>query len=450
MKYIKTLALFIILAVLASYVYIYEIKGGEEREKKKELEEMVFNFVPDSVQAIEIRSVLNQFSFKRTKDEWRITRPVETGGDRSTINSMLRTLKELKKIRTFFINKDESTNYGLIGRSSLATLIFADGSRDSLRLGDDTPVGKNIFASKDDSLVFTITADAKNQFNKSLFDWRNKVIANVKQNDIMEVIIKNRYGKFHFKREGEIFLLISPKETMAANRGMSLLLEKMEYGKARAVVSESTENLQKYRLNKPYIEIDLYIGESKAHKRILFSSIENKVANAIDESKPQVFEVDSVFLLPFDKTFYQFRHKNMAEFDKNVADSLLVSQGDSLLTFIKDTGDLWYLDKQKVKDLKMTSFLNSINGLVAKKFLLENINSTSQYGMNQPERKIIVYSKGEKIQEVHLNSLDTEKKIAYCYSSKVLVEIEKSTFDNLEVKAADFIEREEVTTVDNI
>ena len=67
MNIIKTLVLLGILAVLAAYVYFYEIKGGEEREKEQAAAEKIIDFEPDSVQQIDMRSVLNQFVFEITR-----------------------------------------------------------------------------------------------------------------------------------------------------------------------------------------------------------------------------------------------------------------------------------------------------------------------------------------------------------------------------------------------
>jgi len=46
------------------------------------------------------------------------------------------------------------------------------GRRDSIRFGDDTPIGSNAFANKTDTLVFMVPNYAKRNFIKTLFDWR--------------------------------------------------------------------------------------------------------------------------------------------------------------------------------------------------------------------------------------------------------------------------------------
>jgi hypothetical protein len=449
MKLLKTLVFFIILVALAGYVYFYEIKGGEERDKIKKLEEKVFNFEKDSVRAIEIRSALKQFYFEKVEDGWKIFRPVETDGEKTTIDGLVNAMRDLKKVREFDIKKDDLKDYGLVGRSTLVILIFNDGSRDSVRFGDDTPVGSNVFANKSDTLVYMVASYTKNHATKNLFDYRDKSITKVKRTDIREFRVKNENGKFYLLKEGNDWFLKEPKETKADNSTVSSFLSKMEHGKAKSVVSELLENPQNYRLQKPNFEIDLYLGESLAHKRIIFSSLHDNISYVKDASRPHVFTVDSVFIGDINKNLFQFRDKSFAEYNKDKADSVVVAQGDSLLTFTKDTSDTWLLASQKkVKTWKMNSLLNSIKNLKAKKFLMENISTTTALGLANPERIIRVFSNGDKIQELRLAVAGDDQKVAFCTHSQVVAEIEQSTYNNFEVKISEFLEEEKQTSED--
>lgn len=449
MKLVKTLILFIILAILAGYVYFYEIKGGEEREKTKKLEEQVFNFENDSVKTVEIRSALQRFYFEKTEDGWKILKPIETDGEKSTIDGLVNTLKNLKKIREFSIKQNELKDYGLVGRSTLVILTFTNGTRDSVRFGDETPVGSNVFANKEDTLVFMVSAYTKNNVTKSLFDFRNKEIAKVKQADVREFKLKNHDGEFYLVKEGDDWFLKSPVEKKADKTTVSTVLRKMEYGKAKSVVSETLENPKKYRLDKPAYQLDIYLGENKAHKKVIFSSLKDNISYAKDESRPQIFTVDSTYIKDLDKTLFELRNKNFAEYDKDQADSIVVSQGDSLLSFVKDTSNIWlYNGDRKVKQWKVTSLLNTINTLRAKKFLMENTPSPNGFGLAHPERIITVFSKGTVLQELRLASPGDDQKVAFCPSTKVVAEIEKSTYNNLEVKLTDFLEEKKPVSED--
>ncbi len=440
MNLVKTLVLFVIFALLAAYVYFYEIQGGEERELAEQAAQKIISFENDSVKIIEIRSIFNRFYFERTDNTWRIKKPVETGADKATIDGLLNSLKNMKMVRSFTIRDGEQKDYGLVGRSSLVIFQFNNGKRDSVRFGDDTPVGGNVFASKGDTLVYTVASDVKNSVTKNLFDWRDKSLTKVKQKDVNEFNLKNSNGEFYFVREGNKWFIKRPRETRAEDAVVDGLLRKFESGKAKSIISEELESPKAYDLARPAYQIDFYLGEAMAHKNVILSRLKNNASNVKDDSRSQVMTVDSIFIKDIDKTFFQLRYKNISEFDKSNIDSVVVTQGDSILYLIRDDNQDWFLGGEiKVKSWKMNTLLTTINNLKAKTFLLENVSSPNRYGLTRPERKIEIFQHGKKIQSV-IVSIHNDKKIAFSPGSNMVVEIETSSFDNLEVKVEDYVD----------
>ena len=447
MKLMKTLILFLILAALGGYVYFYEITGGEEREELEKLEEQLFNFETDSVKEIEIRSVFSQFKFRKTDDGWKIDQPVETGGDKNAIDGLVSTLKNLKKVREFPAKLDDYKNYGLVGRSYLTTFTFNDRTRDSIRFGDQTPVGSNIFAAKGDTFVYTVQQSAKTTVSKQLFDWRDKSITKVKQADVREIKLKNKHGKFHLVKEGSNWNIESPRKLKSETSEVNRILRKLENGRAKSVVSETMDNARKYRLNRPEIEIDLYVGESKAHKNIKFSSLEKNVSNVKDDSRPQVVTVDSLFLKDLNKSLFDLRYKKITSFNKDEIDSAVVYQGDTTITMLKDTSDNWtFATGEILKSWKMNSFVNNINNLSAKKFVKENAEFTLKYGLKNPSLKVQLFNKNNLIVEIVFGEKRDSNRIVYCPQSKIIVEVIEYSFTNSEVKPNDFIEEKKNET----
>jgi uncharacterized protein DUF4340 len=446
MKLIKTLILFLILAALSGYVYFYEIKGGEELEEIAKLEEQLFDFEIDSVKAIEIRSIFNQFYFSKSDEGWKIEKPVKTGGDKSTIDGLVNTLQNLKKIREFPVKIDNYKDYGLVARSQLAILVFNDGTRDSVRIGDQTFDGKNYFAAKGDTFVYTVSQSVKTDVSKQLFDWRDKSLTKVKQADVREIKLKNKHGKFHLVKEGSNWNIESPRKLKGETSEVGNILSKLENGKAKSVVSELVDSERKYLLNKPEIEVDLYIGESKAHKNIKFSSLENNVSNVKDDSRPQVFTVDSLFLKDLNKSLFDLRYKKIFTFNNDDVDKVIVHQGDSAVTMRKDTSGTWsFSTGESLKDWKMNSLINNINNLAAEKFVKENVELTSKYGLKNSERKVQLYGKDELIVETLFGEKRDSNRIVYCPQSKIIAEVQEYSFTNSEVKPKEFIEEKTET-----
>jgi hypothetical protein len=441
MKWMKNIVLFVLLLILAAYVYFYEIKGGEKREQEKQQADQVFQLEPDSVKSLEVRSALGRFLFQREGDQWQILEPVMTDAEKSAITNVLSTLKSLKKERVFTVQKNELPSYGLVGTSTLVLFELTNGKRDSVRFGDETPVGSSAFADKVDTVVFTIPSYAKRNFIKTLFDWRDKSVTKVKQADVKEIHLQNPQGSFRLVKEGSDWQLKSPLQVKADNNTVSSILSKMEFGRATAVVSETFDKPAEYRLIKPAYQVDMLVGESRAQKSIILSDLKNNAAYAKDMSRPQVMTVDSLFIKEINKSLFQLRDKKIAEFDRDHADSVIVSQGDSVFTFTKDTSSVWYLaGNKKVKNWKINSFLNTLNSLSAKKFLIENVGSTNQYGLSKPDRKVAVYRKGTKILDVFFSAPEKDLKVAFSPNSRIVAEIEDSAYNNTKVVRSEFVE----------
>jgi hypothetical protein len=441
MKWIKNLFLFLLLLILAAYVYFFEIKRGEKQDQEKRKADLVFQFEPDSVRILEVRSALSQFLFRREAEQWHILKPVLTDAEKNTIAGALSTLTGLKKEREFGIKPGELKSYGLVGTSVLVLVELSDGKRDSVRFGDDTPVGSNAFANKTDTVVFMVPNYAKRNFVKTLFDWRDKSVTKVKQAEVNEFVLQNPQGKFHLVKQGNDWQIQTPLSTRADNGTVSSILSKMEFGRATGVASESMDTPSRYRLSKPAYQVEMVLGEAKARKSVIISDLQDNVAYVKDMSRPQVFTVDSTFVKEVNKSLFQLRFKKIAEFDRDGVDSVIVSQGDSLFTFSKDTSSTWYLNgDKKVKNWKMNSLLGTLNNMSAKKFLQENVASGGEYGLGRPERTISLYQRGEKMQEVMLFTPKKDLKVAFSPYSRLLAEIEANAYDNTKITATEFVE----------
>ena len=445
MKIFRTLGLLVILIALSAYVYFYEIKGGEEREKQKAMEEKVFHFETDSVDIIEIRSIFNRFRFEKNGENWTIKEPVKTGGDNSAINRLLTTLSNITKIREFTITDGDQKDYGLVARSVLAIIQFKNGERDSLRFGDATPVENSNYAGRGDSLVYILSSSSKQALEKQLFDWRDKSVSKIDYKDVVEMRLRNAKGSFSFAKEGADWYLNEPRRVPAENLTVNTILRKFQNDKIKSVISEEFKNPNKFRLKKPGYVVDLYLGEGKAHKQLMFSLLKGNVSNGKDDGRPHVFTVDSTFIRELDKSFFDLRDKKIVSFlNRERTDSIIVQQGDSIVTFTKDTSNTWWLNsgENKVKGWKINSLLSNIFNLKAMEFLLEHTASTRKYGLNQPERIIRIFKEGKQDVEVHFASPRSTQFVVFCPDSKIVAEVTESSYNNIEVKTEDYIEVE--------
>lgn len=87
MRFRGTFILLIICAALGGYLYFYEYKGGEKRDKAKQEENRLWKLESSSIQQIDLISPAQHIIAVRSGDkEWRITSPRALDADSDELN----------------------------------------------------------------------------------------------------------------------------------------------------------------------------------------------------------------------------------------------------------------------------------------------------------------------------------------------------------------------------
>jgi len=437
----NTVILVLVAIALGAYVYFYEIKGGEKRDKEKEVAEKLFQFEKDSVDFFEIKSFKGDFVFNKSEDGWEIEKPVKTGGEDSPINSLLSSLASSKKSRTFNIKANENNQYGLGSRALKISFRTSDGKTDSILIGDKTSIGSNVYVSNIDTIVHLVSQSLKTNAEKDLFDWRDKKPIHFMKDEIREFNLSNAHGKFVFIKEGSDWKITEPIETKAEKSTVDAVLNKLDYSKIKSVVSESGENLSQFDLSRPAYTIELFSGTEKAKTSVIFSKDENNVSNGKDSARPFVYTVDSTFIKPFKQDLFGFRDKKIVDFETSKATRINLSHNNEVMTFAKDTSDTWYLDSgEKAKNWKINSLLSSVNNLKAEQFVKENPTYFMNYGLVNPESRIEVFDDDGLLAELNIGFTKNEFVYTYNPKRKPIVTIKEEKLKDLFPPKADLLE----------
>ncbi len=440
----NTIILALIAIALAAYVYFVEIKGGEEKKKEKEIAEKLFNIKKDSVDHIIIRKGSTTFEFVKKDGNWQMLQPVNTLADESPMNSVLYSLSNTKKIRSFKASSKDLATYGL-GEGSLKVQFSGKGIPEQwLKIGDRTPVGANVFVTKDDSTILIVASSIKSTMDKSLFDWRDKKAIHFKKDQIKEFTLKNPHGKFHFVKENGKWKITEPVETPGDNGSINGILNKLEYGRINAVAAETPKNLAHYGLKVPAFRIELFSGMEKARLGVSFSRVKNNKAYGKDDARPHIFEVDSFFVKPFNKKLYDLRDKYIAKFNRNKAQRIKLLFNSELMIFEKDSSNNWVLSTgEKAKNYKISNLISNLNNLKVKKFVDDHPKNLKKYGLTHPRGVVEVYdANGEKILELLVGNNRNDKEFyAQVPKFKSVVTFEQSALERIFPKKEDLIEK---------
>jgi len=158
----NTLILVVIFALLAGYVYFFEMKKTEEGEGEEEPKTtQVFDLVADDVVELTVKGSEGTTRLSRVEGQpWQIEEPIQEEADDVRINSLVNRLARLTASRTLTETGDLAT-YGLAEPQLTAELKTRDNQVETLLAGDKNPQGSSYYVQKKgDENVYLVYASA--------------------------------------------------------------------------------------------------------------------------------------------------------------------------------------------------------------------------------------------------------------------------------------------------
>lgn len=428
----NTIILVLIAAALGAYVYFYEIKGGEERDAQKELAEKLITVEKDSIDTFTIHDFEKTFQFRKVEDGWQIIQPVKTDAEESTVNSFLSSLTSAKKTRSFAVKDTDKSSYGLQNAGIRIRVQAKNGAVDSVILGDKTSIGSNMYVTKGDTMVSISPISLKNNAQKSLFSWRDKRAIHFNKDEVRAVNLKTKQGSFSFEKDGSDWKLIKPLETKADNNEVTSVLNKLDFGRIKSVEAEEAGNPARFNLSKPAYKIELFSGSEKSKSTVMFSAVEDNKAYGKDEVRPHIFTVDSTFMKPFNKTLFDFRDKDLVDFNRNSINRINLLNNGELLMFSKDTSDRWQIDSgEPIKNYKINDLVSEVERLKVDGFVAENPGYLLPYGLSNPKGRLELFAGDSKEIELEFGNSKNEKTYVRNPRSGQVVFVEDSKLEKI-------------------
>lgn len=297
------------LAVLAAglglYVYLVEVRGGERQERAQEAAVHLLPFPVEAATELVIERPQARIACRKEQGRWRITAPVRTEADDTTLGRVLEDIAQAKIDRTIPARPGELPAFGL-DRPLLVT-VAAGSQRQSIEVGKANPTGSFVFvrraapgggsrgagaAAKERSgPVLLVEQRLRDVTQKTLYDLRDKTVLEFDQEEVRAITLTAGGRKVHLARESPRPAAgasasagagpvknVEPKETgpagwrlveplrVRADRGMvERMLNLVSYTRAEEFVSEQPVHLPQYGLAPPWgsVRFDLKGGRSE-------------------------------------------------------------------------------------------------------------------------------------------------------------------------------------------
>jgi len=279
MKPAKLLLYFIVLVVLASYVYLVEIKHKEKVQQAEKQAKKIVHLDKDKIVRIElIRGDQSKVGIEKPAGTWVLSVPVKTQADKAAVDALLHAFVEAepeKVLREKDVTWDE---YGL--DKPEFTVVASTGDKSlTLSFGASNPAKTSYYLRVNDEPKLFLVADTlKNSLNKSAFDLREKSVFGIAETDVNRIVISTKGTDAEFSRKEPGKWVASKPESYTVKQAlMTTNLRTLTNLKAKEIIDEPSKEGDPYGLDKPG-ETIILSGPKLEQILVLGKAVEKKDA----------------------------------------------------------------------------------------------------------------------------------------------------------------------------
>jgi hypothetical protein len=407
MRFKGTLVLLIVCLALGGFVYFYEIKGGEQREKAKQAESQIWKIEDKDIQQIDLVSAGQHITaVRRGEKEWALTAPRPLDTDSDELNRLANSASNISRESVVEENAADLTKFGLNPAQSSLKIKTKSGKDYAIDFGNNNPAGSSTYSSlSNQKKVFLVSSSVASAFSKKLDDLRNHSILGF--DEAQSLSIKSPKGDLDLVKDGDDRWWIVGAERIAADspeiRGM---LNSISLGKIKEFFDQNPEDYVNLGLDKPFMDVRLTYGKNKAIKHLVIGSEKSKLQKksntaqkstgsspdlylAKDESRQDLFFVEKDVVDKLLKSPGDVRDKALASFQRWDVDFIALKNSKGSFSFSKSGGE-WFFGEAK-KKAKWDAVNGILDGLEkpAKEWI-EKPASLSSYGLDKPAIHVVL------------------------------------------------------------
>ncbi len=464
MRFRGTLILLIVCVGFGVFLYFYEIKGGEQRAKAKETENVIWKVPADDVQQVDIVTASQHITAVRTGDrQWKITAPRTLDADSDAWNSIASSASDISRTDVVEANAADLAPFGLKPPQTTVSIKTKDGKVREILLGVNNPTGTSTYAAlQGKKEVFFVSSSVGSAFDKKLDDLRNHAILNFEQSEAQSLDLKSAKGMTDLVKENDRWWNNGAEKWGADTSTVNSLLGDLSSGRLKEYFDGNPDEYTGLGFDKPVVDLRLTVGKDKAIKHLVIGLEKSKLVKkgekkaaaeakkpestaadlylARDDSRPELFFVDKDFVDKFLKAPGDFRDKMLAIFQRWDIDSITLTNSKGTVNFAKTQAGDWQVGaaKKKAKWDAVNDIFDALEKPV--KGFVDTPGPLSKYGLDKPVTQIICKQAGTVKVDCIFGKEDKEGVYAQIKGEPFVKIADKESLDKLNKGESDFVE----------
>lgn len=319
---------------------------------------------------------------------WTFGAGVAVPADDSAINLMITNLASLDASRLVQEQTADWAPYGLDGDGRLrVTMETSAGNPRSIIFGEDTPTGAAVYARLEgDPRLFTAFSYARDNFDKTVFDWRDKRFLRVDLDSTTTVSLDIGTRHFKFAKDIRRWQIIEPTVLRADRLAVADLERELANAQMSSVLAEGDEGAaNQYAVARPYAVAEI-VDSSGSHILTIAEGGPSGYYAKSSDLPGGVYEVPESFAASLDKQLEDYRNPNLFDFGFGDLSRIDVRDGSKRATIEKQEQD-WKLTTdggRVVAAGQVQALIDALRNLSAIDYPANDAAAQARHGLGAP------------------------------------------------------------------
>lgn len=261
-----TLIYLILLAVISGYYYYFEIRQPRQKQEAEQLSKRVFQFNVETVDALEILVRIKPPVRLVKETQWRITEPIQTEADPTSLNGVLNALVTLQRDKDLTEATDQKLReFGLREPAMVLRFKIGDTWRE-LAVGGLNPVGDAYYAKTgDNNTIFLMARGNWTIFDKQANELRRRQLFSFDPPSVSNLEISWLGGEHIVlsKDAAGTWKSADQPDKMLKKAKVDHLLDQIHWLRAVDFLAENQDELKPYGLDPPLVKARLHLKDGQ-------------------------------------------------------------------------------------------------------------------------------------------------------------------------------------------
>ena len=406
MRWQTTAVLGALLAALAGFYYVYEVRLGPERQQAASAKGRVFTGEPADATELAIRRPDQTVRLTKEGDAWQMVEPLKVRGSGSTVQETLTSVLTARVDREIASAPEAVAEFGLDKPAAVIAVAMKDGTRRELELGSRNPTGVWVYAREAGKpAVFLVGESVLRDATRPVADFRDRTVLSFERGAVSGVDIVTRDAAITVEPAEGRWRITRPVTLPADRQLIDGFLDKLRNAQVKEFAAEAPPALERFGLERP-LRVTVHTGQDKDRASRTLLVGRHEPGKGVYAMRPGE---SSVLLLPEDlwndlpRNVAVLRNKALVEFDRAAARRIEIESPTGTVTVAREK-DRWTIvapEALPADQTQVSALVGRVLELRAQGFLTDDASGIARY-LAKPQVKVTVTTEGDATHTVLL------------------------------------------------